>query len=192
METKKTDARILKTKRRLANALATLLEDKTMDEITVIEICEKADINRMTFYKHYSDKYELLSDSTSLIGDYIYESLDKAEGIADDPAKYCIELINIIIGICEEKKGFIRRLSLENNALAASIISDSLQAGVEKILIKFKRHKKNRMPNRYTAAFLTGGASRMIMTWLPNRDSYPKEQLIKDITPYIVSLMGDG
>lgn len=191
METIKTDARILKTKKKLTETLISLLEEKTMDEISVIEICEKADINRMTFYKHYSDKYDLLSDSTSLIGDYLAENITSADEMSDDPTKYCIELINSIISICEKKKSFLRRLALENNALAASIISDSLQAGTEKILTKLKKHKKSGMSNRYAAAFLTGGASRLIMSWLPNRDLYPKEQLIKDLTPYIIYFLNN-
>ena len=61
MKEKKTDLRIIKTKNLLYSTLIALLKDYTFEEIKVSDICNKALINRSTFYAHYSDKYELLS-----------------------------------------------------------------------------------------------------------------------------------
>ncbi|WP_026021114.1 TetR/AcrR family transcriptional regulator [Paenibacillus senegalensis] len=38
-----------------------LLKEKPMSSITVKEICERADVNRSTFYAHYYNQYDLLS-----------------------------------------------------------------------------------------------------------------------------------
>lgn len=43
----------------IRDALVELLETKHLDEITVKELCEKADINRATFYRNYLDIYDL-------------------------------------------------------------------------------------------------------------------------------------
>ena len=56
----KTDARIIHTRRSLRCALLGLLQEKSVDDITVKEVCEKADVSRATFYKHYKDCYDLL------------------------------------------------------------------------------------------------------------------------------------
>lgn len=53
------ELRANKTKKLLKEALISLLEVKSLDNITVKEICEKANINRVTFYDHYFDKEEL-------------------------------------------------------------------------------------------------------------------------------------
>lgn len=45
----------------LRNALIELLEHRPISKITVKELCIKADINRTTFYAHYSDPYDLLN-----------------------------------------------------------------------------------------------------------------------------------
>ena len=37
-----------------------LLQEKPISKISVKEICEAADINRSTFYAHYTDQYDLL------------------------------------------------------------------------------------------------------------------------------------
>ncbi len=54
------DARVRFTKMEIRKALLTLLRKKSIKQITVKEVCEIAQINRATFYKHYSDVYDLL------------------------------------------------------------------------------------------------------------------------------------
>ena len=44
----------------LRDALMELMEQKPISQITVKELCAKADINRTTFYAHYSDPNDLL------------------------------------------------------------------------------------------------------------------------------------
>ena len=39
-----------------------MLSKKSFEKITVKSICENADISRITFYSHYDDKYDLVSD----------------------------------------------------------------------------------------------------------------------------------
>ena len=37
-----------------------LLREKVISSITIKELCQKADINRSTFYSHYRDQFDLL------------------------------------------------------------------------------------------------------------------------------------
>ena len=57
---KKTDRRIRKTKTQLRAGLAKLMQTKSLKEITVKELVEEVDINRSTFYLHYTDIYQML------------------------------------------------------------------------------------------------------------------------------------
>ena len=59
----KNDARVRYTKKVLREALLECLKNKSIKEITVKEICEKAGVNRATFYKHYRDCYNLLEQT---------------------------------------------------------------------------------------------------------------------------------
>lgn len=56
----KTDARVKYTKMVLKKALLELMQHKPVNKITVKEICERAELNRATFYAHYSDCFDLL------------------------------------------------------------------------------------------------------------------------------------
>ena len=54
------DPRIRRTRKLLQGALATLMQAKSFDEISVQDITEAATVNRATFYDHYTDKFALL------------------------------------------------------------------------------------------------------------------------------------
>lgn len=59
-DTIKEDARIVRTKRDLANALEELLKEKSIDDISIKDITDKALISKNTFYNNFNDKNELL------------------------------------------------------------------------------------------------------------------------------------
>lgn len=62
----KEDKRIIQTKQRIENTLIELLRNKYLGEITVKELCEKANINRSTFYVYYSspsDVYKVIEEN---------------------------------------------------------------------------------------------------------------------------------
>ena len=61
----KTDRRVKYTKMVLKNSLVELLEDTPIEKVTVKEICEKADINRGTFYAHYKDQAALYQEAVN-------------------------------------------------------------------------------------------------------------------------------
>ena len=49
------------TKRALAASIATLLEKKPLDRITIKDITDECGVTRNTFYYHFQDVYDLLS-----------------------------------------------------------------------------------------------------------------------------------
>lgn len=59
---KKPDARVQKTKKRLYDALISLMQEKRLEHITVKELCARSGLNRGTFYLHYRDVFELMRD----------------------------------------------------------------------------------------------------------------------------------
>lgn len=59
---RKSDLRVMKTKRAIHTAFAELLTEKNMDDITVTDIASRAMINRKTFYNNYRGVYELVDE----------------------------------------------------------------------------------------------------------------------------------
>lgn len=63
----KTDRRTVKTKNAIFKALAELMCEKELRHITVQDISDKADIHRVTFYKHFLDIYDVYDQLTKII-----------------------------------------------------------------------------------------------------------------------------
>jgi AcrR family transcriptional regulator len=57
----KVDPRIRRTRQMLQQAMRDLLKEKDFLDINVLDIAEHAGLNRATFYKHFTDKYDLLN-----------------------------------------------------------------------------------------------------------------------------------
>lgn len=61
------DARVRKTKQKLSAALVALLQEKAFSDITPAQICEKAGINRSTFYRNYKNILQLKTEMENKI-----------------------------------------------------------------------------------------------------------------------------
>lgn len=71
----KSDARVRYTKRILKESFLSILKEKPVNKITVKEVCEIAELNRATFYAHYSDCFALLESIEQEILDEFESSL---------------------------------------------------------------------------------------------------------------------
>ena len=70
---KKEDRRVRRTKKLLTQALTQLLQEKQINEITVKELTDLADMNRGTYYLYYKDMFDMLEK----IEDGMFEALDE-------------------------------------------------------------------------------------------------------------------
>ncbi len=55
------DLRVRRTRKLLQKALLEVASEKGFSHVTVRDITERAMVNRATFYRHYQDKYDLLT-----------------------------------------------------------------------------------------------------------------------------------
>ena len=56
------DPRVKRTRESLRQALLSLLAEQSFESVSVHEIAERAGVNRVTFYDHFTDKFALLGD----------------------------------------------------------------------------------------------------------------------------------
>jgi len=60
MEAQTADRRVRRTRALLRQSLSELLREKELKDITVKELTDRADVNRGTFYCHYTDLYDMV------------------------------------------------------------------------------------------------------------------------------------
>ena len=104
------DRRIRKTRRVIRQCLTELLKTKRIQDITVREISEKADINRGTFYLHYRDIFDLMEQIENELLEELEDVLNhfKASDLLSNPAlvftrvfqlvKENTDMVSILIG----------------------------------------------------------------------------------------------
>lgn len=95
------DLRIRRTYKLLFDALTLLLSEKSFDNITITDICEKAMVHRTTFYKHFEDKYHLLD---SLISQLVqnFEEKSTEQTPVDNPRQYYVNLFRLLLEHMQE------------------------------------------------------------------------------------------
>jgi AcrR family transcriptional regulator len=73
---KKLDHRVLMTRRLFRQALTELLRQKPLQSITVKELCQKAGVNRGTFYSHYTDIFALMEQIEGEVSRELSDTLE--------------------------------------------------------------------------------------------------------------------
>ena len=69
---RKVDIRVIKTKKAIREAVLQLLGDKTIDDISITELAEVAQINRKTFYNYYQHPNQILDElETELAEEFV-------------------------------------------------------------------------------------------------------------------------
>ena len=174
METEKVDRRVRKTRRQLREGLAHLLEKKSIRDIKVKELVEEVDINRSTFYLHYSDIYDMLKQLEEELFQEIQEAIKNHPISADARSQAFIRQLFQIMddnrAICD--MAFVARMEDVVGSEAVQVIEPL-----------FKIEKKQL---RYSYAYCLNGCVGLIKMWLLNDGKETPEQMA-DIMYHMVS-----
>lgn len=118
------DIRITKTRKSIADAFLELRARKPIEKITVKELCEKAQINKSTFYTHYRDIYDLSETLEAQLADEITASMTCPEDLLTHPDRFVQEFFHA----CIEQQPLISVLFSGSRApMLLQRIEDSLQ-----------------------------------------------------------------
>ncbi|OPZ60402.1 MAG: DNA-binding transcriptional regulator EnvR [Deltaproteobacteria bacterium ADurb.Bin510] len=183
------DLRVRRTYKLLINALTELLADKPYDKISVTDICEKAMVNRATFYKHFEDKNHLLIFG---IKD-IQEKLSSASLTPDhqkDPKQYYLKEFENSLHYLDKNEGLHALIlaSSESNPIMAAIYRTAIDDITSKLEYNEKQGFRHSVPIELIANFYAGALISTELWWLRNRDKTSIEAMID----YVDKLMNQA
>lgn len=122
-----TDPRTRKTKRTIRNAFAKLLSEKELNDITVRDVAELAEINRKTFYRYYSGIYQVVDEIENEIVRSYEQILGEINFKEDIENPYRIfERLTATISTDLDFYGYL--LSMQGNVSLVSKISEMLKS----------------------------------------------------------------
>jgi AcrR family transcriptional regulator len=147
---------VRRTRRQLRDALVGLILDKGWDAVSVLDVCERADVGRSTFYVHFADKEDLLLSGF----DELHATLDvrgaepgRAFGFAEALIAHAAENQRLFRALIGRQSG--QRVQARFRDVVTHMIEEELAT---------RKHAKAGRPT--TARFLTGGLLELLMTWL--------------------------
>jgi len=181
-----TDRRVRYTKLALKESLLKFLREKPISRITVKEICEDADINRATYYAHYTDQYDQLkqleNDFTEGIGAYL-DSFSSEE-VALNPYGMLVSIFEYVdrdIELC-------RALLGRNGDM--SFMENFVELVGERVLETWESQKVVRGSDaEYAYIFVANGSIGIIRRWLFEEKERATPQ---EIAGVIVRLVYNG
>lgn len=175
----KKDLRVIKTQNILYNTLLNLMREKTFEEIKVSDICNKALINRSTFYALYNDKYELLADCIQELKKSLTQELKKNNNISNTK-EYYLEMIKLFLDHIElNKEKYLSIIIHNQNSITMNIIYDVLEQDITINLQKEKNLNKTQIPRTIITKFYLGAVVNVGIEWLKNDKKYTKEEILK-------------
>ena len=183
------DRRARRTQSKLKEALITLMKNKDINQITVKELAELADINRKTFYLHYRDifdmldnvKQDLLEEFTQVISLHndIKNDVDQPLLLMKDTFEFVdknSEILSILIGT-----------ELNSDFIFINKMKDLMKEHCVNVWNKlYPNVNKNNYEYLYSAAFY--GYIGLAQTWINSNKKDSPDYMAKITSQVILKL----
>lgn len=154
------DRRIQKTKAHLQKTLLSLLEKKPFEKINVTEICKAAEVSRITFYAHYSDKNALADDLfaryTEMATTMFHQKQLENNPDDDSIQSYC-NILDTILDILIQNQSFFSIMFPDRNPYLCLQMYTTVLKTIEQRTIMESHHHTLRYSPRQITGFLCYG-----------------------------------
>lgn len=185
MEEKKVDRRIAKTKKAIYRAFAQLLSEKNINDITIKDIADRADINRKTFYNYYDGIYELTCEIENKIIDS-FEKVIREHNVNEllhNPNKMFDELVKIINSDFDFYQHLI---SVESNSNLVSKLFISLKSRAKEVISEYSVLDEATLD--IVLDFVVSGMFTVFQRWFNSS----KEHSLDDMAKIVATLSYNG
>lgn len=157
----------------IGKTLIGLLEKKQLEEIKITELVKGANVSRMTFYKYYKTKREVLSDYMyEIVNEYMKETVERKDigGFRDyKHICHCFEFF-------KEYHSFA--LILINSNLY-SVIIDALNDYMDTYVLPKSSY------SRYELYYYAGALCNIYMKWIEGGMKETPEEIAKIVYKHI-------
>lgn len=165
----------------LKDSLMKLLKEKAISSITIKELCELADINRSTFYAHYSDQYELLNSIEEEFIEGMVNTLNQFNFSKEEEA---LQMTVKTLEHIAENRDICQTLLSENSDIHFQKKGMTI---TQQFIFKnwFSDSNHDRETLEYINLFVVSGMIHVIKNWLENGMNKTPEEMAQIINHFI-------
>lgn len=180
----RSESKYFSTAIKMDEAFLSILEKKDFAYITVKEICETANVNRSTFYLHYENIGDLLTESMEYMNRQFIAYMQKNDTFVARCQNCPLEELYLVtpeylkpyLSYIKEHQRMFR--TVLNNA-ATLRLENSYADLLQYVLLPImKRYEIPEQDRTYIIAFYIHGLMAIITEWLRNNCSDSIEQII--------------
>ena len=183
------DIRISRTQKMLMDAFEQLFSEKSLEEISVSEICERSTVRRNTFYRHFNDKYAFIEFYLeSLAQRFMAESESECnlEGIREYARHMHLSLLRFV-----ETHQNSMRTALGQTVPVSTIdmIIKQIAEGITQRAAREleRRNRVSEMPIEFLGFFYSAGMVHTLRWWLFTGKPVSAEALEQYCTDFLMS-----
>ena len=187
------DKRIAKTKRSLKKALTEMLGKANFEHISITELCRRAEVSRITFYSHYSDKYALLDDIFSdmiKIGTEDYYQRQKENNPSGRLTAGYVNMLDSILQLYYDRFDFFQHTNPEKNPYLASRMYSIILDTVEMHTLHIQKKLRLKYSPKKIAGFVCYGMFGFLNE--SHNEKVPLEQIKKEARNLLTDLLRSG
>ena len=167
----KMNQRVMLTKRLLKENLLRLLQNKTIQEISVKELCSAAEINRSTFYAYYGCPQDVLTEIEKEFVEEMMKRIPKDGSLSQK--ERLLKACQFLHTHIELEKILFRNNSDEDISKLFGDTGFAIWQAEEYFGDNFFTNETDR---KYAAVFINGGMYRVLRRWLlQDADRTPEE-----------------
>lgn len=158
-----TDKRVIRTKKAIRAALFKLMETKDIASITISELTALANVNRRTFYTHYSNITDILDETESEIAEALSDVIQRFDSKSLTESTYTLfmELSRLVT---DEYGFYFHLIKSDFRSVLVSRMKSVLKASADKILGRFSLTAEGE--NVFLmSSFINGGFLNLFLEW---------------------------
>lgn len=163
MAKNKTDLRIIKTKKKLSQALIDLLQEKNYESIKISDLCQKAGISRATFYNNFIDIDDVMNYFFDSVEDRIrtlfLSQLRQTNHSFTDAYK---SLIRMVISTIVSDENHIFSILSQNSAARVYVALQDFIDDCIKMLVDYYKDQIVGFSSGIIASYLAGAFTGII------------------------------
>lgn len=174
MGRKKEDPDTALAKKYISTALLLLMEQHDYQSITITDIAKKAGVSRMTYYRAYSSKEDILIQYFNEIADDFFKELESRPDVT------LYQLAVLFFTFFQENRNLIPTLN------KANLLELAFRNFIKDLRIRYTNILKTQKltpATDYAICFNVGGLAAVLIYWSENGYRETPEQMAQIITP---------
>lgn len=164
----------LKSQQWLTQTLLELMEEKPYADISIMDICKKADLSRQTFYNYFESKDDLFR--------YLLRSTydKKLNSLTEIPSSD--EAISAFVSVVRENPRMVNAI-VKNNM--GNLVSDEIFNAITQFLNRFIPNFEYQPDFAYHVVLLSGALTHFMLYYARNNKDLSEKEMTKILETFL-------